>query len=97
RNGYGRQVHSFFADVSLNLDDKQVTVPASFIRAPLVNEAGGAVSVLAEYKNKPILLSQNNCLVSSFHTELHTDRTLVKYFLDKFVLPSHVSQPTTGI
>ena len=74
-----------------------MTVPASFIRAPLVKETGRAVSVLAEYKNKPVLLSQNNCLVSSFHTELHMNETLVKYFLDKFVLPSQVSQLTTGI
>ena len=85
RNGYGRQIHSFFADISLSLNDKQVTVPASFIRAPLVKEADRAVSVLAEYKNKPILLSQNNCLVSSFHSELHTDKTLVKYFLDNHI------------
>jgi len=94
RNGYGRQVHSFFADISFNLDDKHMTVPASFIRAPVVKDTGSAVSVLAEYENRPILLSQNKCLVSSFHTELHDDKTLVKYFLDKFVLPSQVSQPT---
>jgi len=90
RNGYGRQIHSFFADVKLNLNGSQTTVPASFIRAPLVKKAGKTVSVLAEYNHRPILLSQENCLVSSFHTELHTDRTLLKYFIDKFVLSAPV-------
>lgn len=88
RNGYGRQIHSFFADLSLNLGNGQSTIPASFIRAPLVKEAGGSVSILAKYENRPILLSQGNCLVSSFHTELHSDLTLLKYFIDKFVLPA---------
>ena len=97
RNGYGRQIHSFFADLNLNLDHRQATIPASFIRAPLVKEAGESVSILAEYENRPILLSQGNCLVSSFHTELHSDRTLLKYFIDKFVLPAQSSQPTAGI
>lgn len=88
RNGYGRQIHSFFVDLSLNLGNGKSTIPASFIRAPLVKEAGGSVSILAKYENRPILLSQGNCLVSSFHTELHSDLTLLKYFIDKFVLPA---------
>ena len=97
RNGYGRQVHSFFNDLNLKLDDKNVTVPASFIRAPMVNKIGKSVSVLGKYKDKPILLSQGNCLVSSFHTELHADQTLLKYFIDKFVLPAQGSQTNNGI
>jgi 5'-phosphate synthase pdxT subunit len=91
RNGYGRQVHSFFADVTLDLDNKKITVPASFIRAPIVSKTNGTVSVLAEHENKPILLSQNRCLVSSFHTELHNDLTLLKYFIHKFVLTAQES------
>ncbi len=97
RNGYGRQVFSFFTDLNLTLGDKNVIVPASFIRAPLVNKTGDAVAVLAKYDNHPILLSQGNCLVSSFHTELHSDKTLLKYFIDKFVLPAQALQPTNGI
>ncbi len=97
RNGYGRQVHSFFIDLNLTLDDKNYTVPASFIRAPLVTKTGSAITILAEYDNHPILLSQGNCLVSSFHSELHSDKTLLKYFIDKFVLPAQVSQLTNGI
>lgn len=96
RNGYGRQINSFYADICLDLDDKKVTVPASFIRAPIVKEVGPTVSILAEYENRPILLSERNCLVSSFHTELHSDKTLLKYFIDKFVLPVQASQPTAG-
>ncbi|MCP4705834.1 MAG: pyridoxal 5'-phosphate synthase glutaminase subunit PdxT [candidate division Zixibacteria bacterium] len=92
RNGYGRQVFSFFADVSLDLDNNKVTVPASFIRAPIVNKFGPEVSVLARHETRPILLSHKNCLVSSFHTELHDDKTLLKYFLDTFVMPIQVSQ-----
>ncbi len=92
RNGYGRQLFSFFAEINARLNNRQVTLPASFIRAPLVKKIGGGVTVLAEHEGKPILLSQRNCLVSSFHSELHDDLSLIKYFLDTFVMPSKESR-----
>jgi 5'-phosphate synthase pdxT subunit len=86
RNGYGRQVHSFFATVEASLNGTMSALSASFIRAPLVKSYGRDVSVLARYQSSPVLLSHENCLVSSFHTELDDDLTLTKFFVDKFVL-----------
>jgi len=88
RNGYGRQLSSFFAEFEVDLSGHRSVIPASFIRAPVVNNVGSEVKVLAEYDNRPVLLSQGNCLASSFHSELHDDQTLVKYFLDNFVMTS---------
>jgi pyridoxal 5'-phosphate synthase pdxT subunit len=86
RNGYGRQIYSAFAEVNVRLNGSIEKLPVSFIRAPIVVDYGEDVEVLAEYENRPILLARKNCLVSSFHTELHENQNLLKYFLDNFVL-----------
>jgi len=86
RNGYGRQVHSFSVDIDASLNGTVSTLKASFIRAPLVKDYGDKVAILARYLSSPVLLAQDNCLVSSFHTELDDDLTLTKFFVDKFVL-----------
>lgn len=85
RNGYGRQIHSFYTEVEATLNGRPVMLKASFIRAPLVLERGPDVSVLSSYRNSPVLLAQKKCLVSAFHTELDDDLSLTKYFLEKFV------------
>jgi len=86
RNSYGRQVHSFFTDIKAGLNGNAVTLKASFIRAPKVARVGKGVEVLAEYERDPVLLFKDNCLVSSFHTELEEDFTLTRYFVDHYVL-----------
>ena len=85
RNGYGRQISSFYAEIQANLNGDQTTLKASFIRAPVVNGYGNGVQVLGTYHSSPVLLAQGNCLVSSFHTELHSDLSLNRYFLEEFV------------
>ncbi|MCX6826761.1 MAG: pyridoxal 5'-phosphate synthase glutaminase subunit PdxT [candidate division Zixibacteria bacterium] len=85
RNAYGRQVHSFYSIIEANLNGKMVPLEVSFIRAPIVKNYGNNIKVLAQYRGSPTLLSHQNCLVSSFHTELHDDLTLTKYFLENFV------------
>ncbi len=85
RNAYGRQVHSFHTSISVNWNGRPRNLSASFIRAPQVAAYGPEVKVLAEYEKNPVLLSQRNCLVSSFHTELNDDLTLTKYYLESFV------------
>jgi len=86
RNGYGRQVHSFYANIKANLNGNNITLNSAFIRAPIVLDYGSNVKVYSVYNDRPILLSENKCLVSSFHTELDYDLSLIKFFLDKFVL-----------
>ena len=85
RNAYGRQVYSFFAPVAANLNGNNITLKASFIRAPRVTRIGPEIKVLAEYDHVPVLMSQKNCLASSFHTELSEEPSLTKFFLDNFV------------
>ncbi len=86
RNGYGRQVHSFFTDIKAGLNGSAVTLQASFIRAPKVARVGSGVDILAKFEEDPVLLARNNCLVSSFHTELEEDVTLTRFFVDHFIL-----------
>jgi len=83
RNGYGRQVHSFEASIDSNLAGERYEMTATFIRAPRITRVGPDVTVLAKYKNDPILVQQNNLLAASFHTELDDDTRLLTYFLDE--------------
>ena len=82
RNGYGRQVDSFEADLDV---DGLAGEPfhAVFIRAPVVERAGAGVDVLASVGDRPVLVRQGHVLVSSFHPELTADGRLHRYFLEE--------------
>ncbi len=84
RNGYGRQVFSFEDEINLNLGNGKSQMAATFIRAPKITRIGKGVKVLGEFKNDPVLISQNNVLASSFHAELGQDTSLLRYFLKTF-------------
>jgi pyridoxal 5'-phosphate synthase pdxT subunit len=82
RNGYGRQVDSFEADIDV------AGVPggpfhAVFIRAPLVESAGPRVEVLASVADHPVLCRQDHVLVASFHPELTDDHRIHARFLQE--------------
>jgi len=85
RNGYGRQVYSSYEEFEVNLNGISTVLKASFIRAPVVKRIGPDVRVISTYRNNPVLLKSGKCLVNSFHTELHDDLTLTRYFLEKFI------------
>jgi 5'-phosphate synthase pdxT subunit len=80
RNGYGRQVASFEADLALTGEEGPVR--GVFIRAPRVTEAGPAVEVLASHEGDPVLLRQGRFLVASFHPELTGDTRIHERFLE---------------
>jgi pyridoxal 5'-phosphate synthase pdxT subunit len=80
RNGYGRQLASFEAD--LDLGDDAEPMRGVFIRAPRVTDAGGDVEVLASHDGVPVLLRQGRFLVASFHPELTGDRRVHEKFLE---------------
>ena len=86
RNGYGRQVFSFEDEININLGNGKSQMAATFIRAPKITRIGESVKVLGEFKNEPVLVSQNNVLASSFHTELGQDTSLLGYFLKTFAV-----------
>jgi 5'-phosphate synthase pdxT subunit len=77
RNAFGRQVHSFEADLSIEGDP----VHAIFIRAPWIAEAGDDVEVLASVDGHPVAVRQGNLLAVSFHPELGPDTALHERFL----------------
>lgn len=80
RNAYGRQVDSFEEYVEIKGFDKPFK--AIFIRAPRVDEWGPGVEVLSSFEGHPIMLRQNNVLVTSFHPELTDDTRVHEYFID---------------
>jgi pyridoxal 5'-phosphate synthase pdxT subunit len=81
RNAYGRQVDSFEADVPMRDEDRPVR--AVFIRAPVVQEVGRGVEVLAELEGRPIVVEQDLLLAAVFHPELAGDGRLHRRLLEK--------------
>jgi 5'-phosphate synthase pdxT subunit len=81
RNAYGRQVDSFEADV--RVQGVEDPVRAVFIRAPIVEEVGVGVRVLAEHEGHPVVVEQGNLVVASFHPELVGETRLHAYVLRK--------------
>jgi len=88
RNGYGRQVMSFEADLELEGDAEPLR--GVFIRAPRVREAGADVEVLAEHAGEPVLLREGRFLVASFHPELTDDTRVHERFLELVREEMHV-------
>jgi 5'-phosphate synthase pdxT subunit len=69
RNAFGRQLHSFEADLDVTGVDGG-PLHAVFIRAPWVAETGPEVEVLAAVEGHPVAVRQGNVLAVSFHPEL---------------------------
>ena len=82
RNGYGRQLDSFEAD----LDVPSLGEPplhGVFIRAPLVTGVGPEVEVLArDPDGNPVAVRQGRVLATAFHPELTGDRRLHRLLLE---------------
>ena len=82
RNGYGRQVASFSAALTVALPESYPeAVRGVFIRAPIVTAVGAEVNVLSEYEGTPVLMQQGRHLAAAFHPELTDDATIHRYFL----------------
>jgi 5'-phosphate synthase pdxT subunit len=80
RNAFGRQLHSFEAELELN---GLGPVRAVFIRAPWVEDHGPGVEVLAEVDGHPVAVRQDNVLAVAFHPELTDDRSLHRWLLEQ--------------
>jgi 5'-phosphate synthase pdxT subunit len=79
RNGYGRQVESFEADLDIaGIGGK--AFPGVFIRSPLVESVGKA-EVLAEHDGHPVAVRQGGILALCFHPELTNDLRLHREFV----------------
>jgi 5'-phosphate synthase pdxT subunit len=71
RNAFGRQVDSFEAPLDVTGLDEPFH--AVFIRAPLIDEVGPAVDVLASWEGRPVAVRQGPVVGTSFHPELTED------------------------
>ncbi|AEN06918.1 pyridoxal 5'-phosphate synthase glutaminase subunit PdxT [Halolamina sp.] len=71
RNAFGRQKDSF--EAPLDVKGLDSPFPAVFIRAPLIDEIGEDVQVLATWEGDPVAVKQGAIVGTSFHPELTTD------------------------
>jgi 5'-phosphate synthase pdxT subunit len=91
RNAFGRQVDSFETELDVpalervqNGSDPNKPFHAIFIRAPLIDEVGPGVEVLAKLDDGTIVAArQGNVLATSFHPELTEDARFHRYFLER--------------
>jgi len=80
RNGYGRQIDSFEADIAVKGLETPFT--AVFIRAPIIEEVGSDVEILAVHNGAPIVVASQNVLAATFHPELTSDVRFHELFLN---------------
>ena len=86
RNGYGRQVDSFEADLEVaGLGGKKF--PGVFIRSPLV-ESTGNVEVMATHDGHAVAVRQGHIVALCFHPELTADLRLHREFVRMAVAPA---------
>ncbi len=82
RNAFGRQVDSFETDVEI-AGLAGLPYRAVFIRAPVVEEIGPGVSVLASLADgRPVAVRQGRLLATAFHPELTDDPRVHRLFVD---------------
>lgn len=79
RNAWGRQVHSFTADVTV--ESAGGAVPGVFIRAPRITRVGRGVQVIARLGDEPVGVRHGKTVALTFHPELTADRRLHRWFL----------------
>jgi 5'-phosphate synthase pdxT subunit len=83
RNAFGSQLDSFEATVQFPILG-QPPVHAVFIRAPLVEKVGPAVTVLGTLEDGRIIaVEQGNLLGTAFHPEMSGELRFHRRFLDR--------------
>lgn len=86
RNAFGRQLHSFEADLEV-AGVPGGPVHAIFIRAPWVADTGPAVEILAAVEGHPVAVRQDNVIAVSFHPELNGEPRLHELLLTLAAAP----------
>jgi len=83
RNAFGRQVDSFEASLHVPVLGEPL-YRAVFIRAPIIEDVGPAVEVLARLPDGvPVAARQGHLLATAFHPELTSDDRFHRYFLEQ--------------
>ena len=81
RNGYGRQLHSFEADIDLEGDAEPLH--GVFIRAPRIERVGADAHVFAHLDGEPVAVEQGRAIATSFHPELAGETRVHERFLER--------------
>jgi 5'-phosphate synthase pdxT subunit len=81
RNGYGRQIDSFEADVPVAGLAEPFT--AVFIRAPIIESVGEGVEILAVHDGRPVAVATGQFIGATFHPELTDDSRIHGLFVDR--------------
>ncbi len=81
RNGWGRQVDSYEADIDVRALG-ETPFRAIFIRPPVVTEVGPDVRCLGQLENRVVAVQQGSVLGTAFHPELTADLRFHRYFLE---------------
>jgi pyridoxal 5'-phosphate synthase pdxT subunit len=82
RNGYGRQLDSFEADLSVPSLGEQ-PLHGVFIRAPMVTAVGARAEVLAtDPDGRPVAVRQGRVIATAFHPELTDDRRVHRLLVE---------------
>ncbi len=81
RNAFGRQLHSFEADLQVEGIGGE-PLRGIFIRAPWIAEHGPDVQVIATVEGHPVGARQGNVLAVAFHAELGRDTRLHRHFVE---------------
>jgi 5'-phosphate synthase pdxT subunit len=83
RNAFGRQVDSFERDILVRgIAEKDHPFRAVFIRAPVIEEAGPGVDVMASLEEGVVMAREGTFLLGAFHPELTDDVRIHRYFLE---------------
>ncbi|MBU3138259.1 pyridoxal 5'-phosphate synthase glutaminase subunit PdxT [Clostridium gasigenes] len=83
RNAYGNQLDSFITYTKIN-EVSPNNLELVFIRAPYISEISDKVTILCKIDENIVAAKENNMLVTSFHPELTSDTTFLKYFIETF-------------
>jgi 5'-phosphate synthase pdxT subunit len=71
RNAFGRQADSF--EAPLEVTGLDAPFPAVFIRAPVIDQIGSSVEILATWDGRPVAVRDGPIVATSFHPELTDD------------------------
>jgi 5'-phosphate synthase pdxT subunit len=80
RNAYGRQVDSFEDDIDVRGAGRMHAV---FIRAPMIDAVSSDVEVLAEHRDRPVVVRQGSIIAATFHPELAGESGLHRLLLEE--------------
>ena len=92
RNAYGRQIASFTTQIPWNVNNSAKQLPATFIRAPIIEHTSAETEVLSEYDGRPVVVRQGSALAATFHPELTDSTEIHRYFVENVCEPAKAPQ-----